>query len=78
MYLKAILSFNPEYLVKSQFIKEIIINYSYDGSYNPDLLFFPGNLYYNFDVVATIRYNYFIVKLVIWDHFIDFDSNKGL
>lgn len=43
-----------------------------------DELFFSANLYYNFDSVATIKYNYFIVKLVIWDHFIDFKTTEGL
>ena len=50
----------------------------YDGSYNPDTLFYSGTILYKFDPVATLIFQYLEVRYKVWDHFLRFGSDNKL
>lgn len=49
----------------------------YSSQYNPDTLFYSGNLIYDFDVVAVMIFDYVTVRFRIWDFFTNFTSNNN-
>jgi predicted SAM-dependent methyltransferase len=47
---------------------------SLDKSANPDLLDFSTQVIYNFEIVGIIRFDYFKMRVAIWERFLDFSG----
>jgi len=53
--------------------EEIIFRLNYSGN-NPDNLFYGGALVYDYDVVATMAFQYLEFKFKIWDYYNNFST----
>jgi hypothetical protein len=54
--------------------EDLQVEYHYSEETNPDLLFYGANIYYNFDVVNVIKFDYKKVHFQIRYYFDAFDA----